>query len=162
MISSRTLSLGVVGLALLITVPPKLRDFSVVQKQLSHNLEQASTDFLAREGFETETGTRFGFFVVTAQKNDCHLQIQGTAAEGFDADAKRASAPKNAQLVFEYRGKLWMREPTFRATVSEFVNRLKWRFDVGNSWSPMISVLATGPCAIETLPWGELASIQAN
>jgi hypothetical protein len=160
--SSRVLSLGAVGLALLITVPPKLRDPSVVQQKLSHNLEQASAGLLAREGFETTLGNRYGFFLVTAQKNDCHVQIQGTPAEGFDFDAKMATAPKDSQLVFEYRGKLWTHEPTLRATITEFLNRLKWRFDLDNSWSPVISILASGPCAIEKLPWEELASIEAN
>jgi hypothetical protein len=143
-------------------VPLKLSDFPAVQQRISHNLEQASAALLTREGFEIEIGNRFGFFVINAQENNCRLQVREAAARGFNADAIKADAPKGAQFVFEYRGKLWLSQPTFRATVSETWNRLKWQLGVDSSWSPVISIAAVGPCAIETLPWDGLASIRAN
>jgi hypothetical protein len=159
---SRLLSLTALGIAIVITVPLKLSDFAAVEQRLSHNLEQASTAFLAREGFETENGKRFGFFLINAQDNNCQLQLREAASEGFNADAIRADTPKDTQLVFEYRGKLWISHPTFRAAVSKAWNRLKWRLGVDSSWSPVISIAAVGRCAIETLPWDELATIRAN
>jgi hypothetical protein len=160
--SSRVLSLGALGIALLITVPLKLSDFSAVQQRLSHNLEQATAALLTREGFEVEIGNRFGFFVINAQGNNCRLQIREAASEGFNAEAIKADTPKDAQSVFEYRGKLWMSQPTFRATISKIWNRVKWQLGADSLWSPVISIAAVGPCAIETLPWDELASIRAR
>ena len=161
--SSRMLSLGALGIALVITVPPKLRDFSVVQQTLRDNLEKASANLLARDGFKLEIKEPlWRSFLINARRNDCQLQIRELATEGFDADAIKAEAPKDAQLVFEYRGKLWMNDPTFRATTSEFWNRLKWRFGVDSSWSPVISITAIGSCAIESMSWDELARIHAN
>ena len=61
-----------------------------------------------------------------------------------------------------YRGKLWTNHPTFRATISELWMRLQRRLGFNSSWSPVISIAAVGPCAIETLPWDELATIRAN
>jgi hypothetical protein len=161
--SSRLLSLGALGLALAITVPPKLRDFSVVQQTLRDNLEKASAGLLARDGFEFKIREPLSWsFVMDARRDDCQLQIQQLATEGFNADAIKIRAPKDAQFVFEYRGKLWMSDPAFRATTTELWNRIKWRFGANSSWSPVISITAVGPCAIKSMPWEELASIQAN
>ena len=160
--SSRVLSLVALAIAIIITVPLKLHDFAADQQRLRYNLQQASVALLAREGFEIEIGTRFGFFVINAQEKDCRLQIRETATEGFNADLMKADAPKDAQLVFAYRGKLWTNHPTFRATISELWMRLQRRLGFNSSWSPVISIAAVGPCAIETLPWDELATIRAN
>lgn len=161
--SSRLLSLGALGIALIITVPPKLRDFSVVQQTLRDNAEKASANLLARNGFAIEMSEPLPWsFVINAQRNDCQLQIRELATEGFDVDAIRAKAPKDARFVFEYRGKLRSDDPTFKATIAEFWNRLKWRFGVDSSWSPVISIVAAGPCAIESMSWDELATIQTN
>jgi hypothetical protein len=157
------LSIVALGIALVITVPPKLRDFSVVQQALRDNLERASANLLARDGFAIDIREPLPWsFVINAQRKNCQLQIRKLANEGFDVAAIKAEAPKDAQFVFEYRGKLWMTDPTFRATVSEFWDRLKWRFGMDSSWSPVISVTAVGPCAIETMSWDKLGRIQAN
>jgi hypothetical protein len=158
---SRLLSFGLVGIALVITVPLKLRNFAAAQQTLNQNLEKASATMLARKGFNIKIADRVGF-VVNAQKDDCQLQIRKAAIAGFNLDAIRADAPKGAQLAFAYQGKLWTSHPRFRATLSEIWNRLTWQLGVGGSWSPVISVAALGPCAIEKLPWSELASIHAN
>jgi hypothetical protein len=160
--SSRVLSFLALAIAIMVTVPLKLNDFTADQQRLRHNLQQATAALLAREGYEIEIGTRFGFFVIKAQKKDCRLQIRETATEGFNADLIKADVPKDARLVFAYRGKLWTNHPTFRATISELWMRLQWRLGFNSSWSPVISITALGPCAIETLPWDELATIQAN
>ncbi len=164
--SSRVLSLGALGLAIIITVRLKLSDslsdFPAVQQRLGHNFEQATAALLAREGFAVEVGDSSGYFVINAQKNDCRLRLGEAAPEGYNIDAIRADAPKDAQLTFEYRGKLWMSHPTLRATISEFWSRVKWQLGVDNSWSPVISIAAVGPCPIETLDWDKLANIRAN
>ena len=160
--SSRLFSLGALGLALVITVPPKLRDFSVIQQTVRDNLERASVSMLARDGFAIEIKKPSWSFIINARRSDCQLQIRELAPEGFDADAIKVGAPEDSQFVFEYRGKLLMSDPAFRATIAEFWNRLKWRFGVDSSWSPVISIAAVGACAIKSMPWGEIASIQAN
>lgn len=158
---SRVLSVGLVGIAIVVTVPLKLRDFAAAQRSLNQNLEQASAAMLAREGFDINIGDRAGF-VVNAQKGNCQLQIRKAAIAGFNLDAIKADAPKGAQLAFAFQGKLLTNHPRFRATFSEIWNRLAWQLGVGGSWSPVISIAAVGSCAIANLPWGELASIQAN
>lgn len=164
--SSRLLSLGAIGVALVITVPPKLSDslsdLPAVQQRLAHNLEQETTALLAREGFAIEVAHRFEYFEINAQKNDCGLHIREAAAEGYNVEDIKTEVTKDAQLVFEYRGKLWISFPTFHATISKFWNRVKWRLGADSSWSPVISIAAVGRCEIETLPWDELASIRAN
>ena len=53
--SSRVLSLLiVVGLALLVTVPPKLADFTAAQQSLNRNLQQAIVAMLASKGFDSQ------------------------------------------------------------------------------------------------------------
>jgi len=160
--SSRLLSITAIGLALVVTVPFKLSNFTATQRALSDNLEQVSAALLARQGYKTEIDHRLGFFVINAQQNECRLQIREEAPEGFNTEAIIAHAPKDTELSFEYRGKLWTAPPTLRATLSKTWNRLKWGLGVDNSWSPVIAVAATGSCAIGTLPWDELASIRAN
>jgi hypothetical protein len=90
------------------------------------------------------------------------LQIRDAAARGYNVDEIKTEAPKGSQLVFAYRGTLWTSHPTLHATISELWNRLKWQLGVDNSWSPVISIAAVGPCAIETLQLERLASIRAD
>jgi hypothetical protein len=160
--SSRVLSIGALGIALALTVPLKLSDLSAFKEPLSHNLQQASAALLTRGGFEVKMGNSLGFPVIDAQQNNCRLQIRQTVAAGFNVDAIKENAPKDAWLVFEYRGKLWMSHPTVRATISEILSRLKWQLGADDSWSPVIAITAFGACAIETLPWDEVASIRAK
>jgi hypothetical protein len=159
---SRVLSLGALALVLTVTTVPKLREFTAAPRKLSENLEQASAAVLVREGFKVNIGYRFGAFVIDAQANECRLQIREAAAEGFNAEVIKENVPKDAHLVFVFRGKLWMSHPTLRATISEIWDRVKWKLGVASSWSPVISVAAIGSCPLETLPWSNLASIQAN
>jgi hypothetical protein len=156
------LSMGVLGIALAVTVPWKLSDLTAFKEPLSHNLQQASAAFLTRYGFEVKIGNSFGSPVVDAQRNNCRLQIRQTVAAGFNVDAIKELAPKDAQLVFEYRGKLWKNHPTVHATISEIWSRLKWQLGLDNMWLPVISIATVGACSIETLPWDELASIRVN
>ena len=159
---SRLLSLLGLGLAILITVPLKLSDFEAIQTRISNNLERATAAFLSHEGFEVEVDSRIDAFVINARANDCHLQIREARTEGFNTDAIKATAPTGAQFVFEYRGKLWMSQPKFTATMLKFWNRVKWQLGLDSIWSPVISIAAVGPCALETLGWNELANIRAN
>ena len=155
-------SLGALGIALAITVPLKLNDLTAFKEPLNHNLQQASAAFLTRYGFEVKIGSILGSPVIDAQQSNCRLQIRQTVAAGFNVDAIKELAPKDAQFAFEFRGKLWKNHPTIRATISEIWSRLKWQLGLDNTWWPVISIATVGPCAIETLPWDELASIRAN
>ena len=159
---SRIISLGVVGIAILITVPLKVSNFGVVQKKLSDSLEQATIAILVREGFEVTTGNRYGSFLITAQQNDCQLQIQEAAAEGFDVDAIGVNGNRDARIAFEYNGKLSTSHPTIRATISKIFDRFEWKLGMTTSWSPVISITSIGHCPLNTIPWREVATIQAN
>ena len=158
--SSRVLSVViVVGLALLVTVPLKLADFSAAKQTLSRNLHQSIVAMLASEGFDIKSGKIFGDFVVDAQHDGCHLQLREATA--FNVVAIK-NVSKDARLAFEYRGVIWESHPTLRAIISENWNRLKWHFKIDNSWSPVVSVAAKGACEIAALPWQRIAMIRAN
>jgi hypothetical protein len=158
--SSRVLSIViVVGLALLVTVPLKLADFSAAKRTLSRNLHQAIVAMLASEGFDIRSGNIFDDFIVDAQHDACHLQLR--EARAFNVDAIR-NASKDAWLTFEYRGEIWESHPTLRAVISENWNRLRWHFKIDNSWLPVVSVAAKGPCEIGALPWHSIAKIRTN
>jgi hypothetical protein len=156
---SRILSFGALGIALVITLPLKL---TFVPQKLSSNFEEAIVALLTHEGFKIKIGNRFGLFVISAMHNNCRLEIREAFAQGYNTDAVEADSPKDAQFVFEYNGKLWTKLPTFRATISGLWSRFKWQLGMDTWWSPVASIAAVGPCAIETLPWHELASIRAN
>ena len=161
--SSRVLSLLiVVGLALVITVPPKLADFAVAEQALNQHLQQAIVAMLTSEGFEIKSSDIFdSFVVVDAQHDDCHLQLRKVPAQGYNVDALKRDS-KDAQLAFEYRGELWKSHPTLRATISEIWSRFKWHLKIDNSWSPVISVMAKGACDIAALPWARIATIRVE
>ncbi len=159
--SSRVLSLVVIGLALVVTVPLKLADYAAAKYALSRNLQQAIVAMLTSEGFEVKTGDVFGSFVVDALHNDCRLQLREAAAQGYNADAI-TNASKGARLAFEYRGELWESHPTLRATIAEIWDRFRWHLGIDNSWSPVVSIAAKGPCAINALPWQGIAKIQTD
>jgi len=140
----------------------KLYDFASVRDALSRDLEEACVAFFKREGFDVETGTRFGFFVIDARLNDCRLEVSEAVPEGYNADAVAAHAPQGAQVFFEYHGELSSVHPTTRATLARLWNQLKWQLDLDKSWSPVLAIAAVGPCAVATLPWSELATIREN
>ena len=149
----------VVGLALLVTVPLKLADFSAAKRTLSRDLHEAIVAMLASEGFDISSGNIFDDFIVDAQHDACRLQLR--EARAFNVDAIK-NASKDARLTFEYRGEIWESHPTLRAVISENWNRLKWHFKMDNSWSPVVSVAAKGPCDIGALPWQQIATIRAD
>ena len=158
--SSRVLSVAiVVGLALLVTVPLKLADFSAAKRTLSRNLHQAIVAMLASQGFEIKSGNIFDDFIVDAQHDACHLQLREATA--FNVDAIK-SASKDARMAFEYRGEIWGSHPTLRAIISQNWNRLKWHFKMDNSWSPVVSVAAKGACEIGALPWQRIGMIRLD
>ena len=64
--SSRMLSLGVLGIALLITVPPKLSDYEALEIRLDHAVEEASTALLERRDYELKVENRSGYFEIDA------------------------------------------------------------------------------------------------
>lgn len=160
--SSRVLSLIiVVGLALLVTVPPKLADFTTGQQSLDRHLQQAIVAMLASKGFDIKSSDNVEGVVVDAQQDDCHLQLRKVPAQGFNVDALKRDS-KGAQLAFAYRGELSERHPTLRATISQIWSRLRWHLKIDNSWSPVVSVTAKGACAIATLPWARIATISTE
>ena len=161
--SSRALSLLiVVGLALIITVPLKLANFAGAEQSVNRHLQQAIIAMLASEGFDIKSADISGnVVVVDAQRDGCHLQLRNVPAQGYVVDALK-NASKDAQLAFEYRGKLSERHPTLRATMSEIWSRLKWRLKIENSWSPVVSVVANGACNTAALPWSRIATIRMN
>lgn len=158
---SRTLSFAAIGAALLITVPAKLGDYNVVADRVSDDLERSLVSFLNREGFRTEIGHRFGAFEINAYRGGCRLQIKEAAAQGYNTDEIAAKLPKDAALVFAYRGKLWISHPTFRATVAQIWNRLRWRFGIDDAWSPVVAIASVGACPVDALPWRDIAIMHA-
>ena len=115
--SSRVLSLIiVVGLALLVTVPPKLADFTAAEQSLNRHLQQAIEAMLASKGFDIKSSDNLDGVVVDAQRDDCHLQLRKVPAQGYNVDALKRDS-KDAQLAFAYRGELSEGHPTLRATI---------------------------------------------
>lgn len=159
--SSRVLSLAALGIAIAITVSLKTIEINPVKRATSDDLKQAVVKLLAREGFVTEIGKRNGF-VVSAHRDDCRLQVQEAYAEGYNLDAIVFYMPKGARLAFAFRGQLSDRHPTAGATISSIWTRLKWRLGIDSAWSPPLAIASTGVCAVETLPWNELAEIRAE
>ena len=160
--SSRVLSLLiVVGLALLVTVPPKLADFATAQHSLNHHLQQAIVAMLASKGFDIKSSDNVDGVVVDAQHDDCHLQLRKVPVQGYNVDALRKDL-KDAQLAFAYRGELSESHPTLRATISEIWSRVRWHLKIDDAWSPVVSVTAKGPCGIAELPWARIASISTE
>jgi hypothetical protein len=151
----------VVGLALLVTVPLKLASFADAEQSLNRHFQQAIVAMLAGEGFNVKSSENFGSFVVDAQHDDCHLQLRKVPAQGYNVDALKIES-EGVQLAFEYRGELWERLPTLRATISEIWSRLKWHLKIDDSWSPVVSVTAKGACRIAALPWARIATISTE
>jgi len=151
----------IVGLALLVTVPPKLADFTAAQQSLNRHLQQAIVAMLASKGFDIKSSDNVDGVVVDAQQDDCHLQFRKVPAQGFNVDALKRDS-KDAQLAFAYRGELSELHPTLRATISEIWSRLRWHLKIDDSWWPVVSVTAKGACAIAALPWARIATISAE
>jgi hypothetical protein len=151
----------VIGLALLVTVPPKLADFTAAQQSLNRHLQQAIVAKLASKGFDIKSSDNVGGVVVDAQQGNCHLQLRKVPAQGFNVDALKRDS-KDAQLAFAYRGELSERHPTLRATISEIWSRLRWHLKIDDSWSPVVAVTAKGACGIAALPWARIATTSTD
>jgi hypothetical protein len=128
--------------------------------RVSDDLERAVVTLLNREGFRTELGHKFGQFEINAFRDACRLQIKEAAAQDYNTAGISAEMPKDAQLVFAYGGELWKKHPTIRATLAQIWNRLRWRFGVDDSWSPVVAIAAVGSCPLNSLPWEQIANIR--
>ena len=153
--SSRVLSLIiVVGLALLVTVPPKLADFTAAEQSLNRHLQQAIVAMLASKGFDIKSSDNVDGGCCRCAARRLPPAAQKSTSPRLQCGCIKAGS-KDAQLAFAYRGELSERHPTLRATISEIWSRLRWHLKIDDSWSPVVSVTAKGACAIAALPWAK-------
>jgi len=155
---SRALKIATLAIAIILTVTLKTFTTDRAQPPTSNNLKEAVVRLLEHHGFAIQVGNRAGF-VVEAQRESCHLQIQEAAAEGYNLDAIMSHAPPQARLVFAYRGDLLSQLPRFRIVISKLWNRIEWKLRLSSSWSPVLSIIPVGDCRLNDLPWNELAEL---
>jgi hypothetical protein len=159
--SSRALKIAALAAAIAATVAVKAVTANRVDPATIDNLRGAVVKLLSRERFETQVSNRFGF-VVDAQRDRCRLQVRQTFFEGFNLDANSLNAPKGARILFAYRGELLREYPALRISTARNWHRIMWRLGVDDGWVPPVTIAAIGDCALENLPWGELAGLHAS
>ena len=118
---------------------------------------------LASEGFETrivETNRSPGI-VVEANRGGCRIIAGDYPVHETFKDVYTQLAAPAGELSFAYRGRLYTRQPKIRSLADYYFWPELKRIGVENRRAPVIAVIASRGCALETVPWEESALVEA-
>jgi len=153
----RALKLGVVAAVFAATIALKSTGPKEAPRPTGIDLDQTIENWLARQGFAVSPGA-FGHGSL-GRKNDCQVHVENVELDGENLQAMRIREPDNAREFFVYRGRILSDYPSLRVDVGEIWRRISLRLGFSASRVPCLVIWATGPCAVEALPWMELAEI---
>lgn len=119
-------------------------------------LQTAIVALLSRAGFSVERKTLLAGFEIIGRSGDCRLTVRDTFPQGYNLETIVAWTPKDAQLLYAFRGELYPEAPISRATAAHVWARVLRQFGLSSTWSPMVAVASTPTCTPSAIPWGEL------
>jgi hypothetical protein len=113
--------------------------------------------FSVRHGFETPDEQRPAEGLMQATSGACRLLIGQMDPNGYNLVAFNRLARSVGRVAFVFNGVVYREAPLAR-TIADYVwMRLRQRLGLHVYWHPAYAVAATDKCALEALPWSEIA-----
>jgi len=147
-----------VFLALAIALTVSLK---VMVRDTNQNAHLAVLDsvvaFLTRHQFQSH-GTPDGSRIYASSGN-CRLAMRQVDPQGYNLDAIKTIDAKEGQLFFVFKGLVYTDQPLASTILSHYWFRLQQKLGLHPSWNPVLAVVSSDSCAMDALPWKELAQL---
>jgi hypothetical protein len=96
--------------------------------------------------------------LIRATTGQCSLVFAKASAYGWSTHLIRDVAGSNPMVVL-FRGKLYPEQPVLKTLLTHIWSRMLRIIGLVRQPTPVIAVIAAGPCEIERLPWTELRGL---
>jgi hypothetical protein len=123
----------------------------------SSSVKDKILEFFLRQQFEAALTEARKVDVIHVTAGACRMLVVGTP--GSTPDAFRELATPSDHLYLVFRGQVYTQELTWLPFLSWKWSRLLRRLKLTTQETPLISVLAGGPCEVQRLPWEELREL---
>jgi hypothetical protein len=115
-------------------------------------------EFLSRHGFEVTKRTFGDVAFSDATAGACRMIVVEVSPDGWTRDIIRQIVGTTEHQFFAFRGSTYTEQPTWLTISDHWWSQSLRKLGFARRDAPIIAVSATGPCAPERLPWGELSS----
>ena len=121
---------------------------------------EAVSAVLARQGFTVGANAAdIDLLTVFAHARHCDLRLAVVSPHGWHRNLVRRLVAPDEKIVFVFDGKTYDDQPVWRTWASFYEARVRQYLGLDAATKPVLAVLATPSCAIESLPWSEVATV---
>lgn len=113
--------------------------------------------FSARHGFEAPGEQRPAGTLIQATSGRCRLLMGQMHHRGLNLDSFDRLAESVGRVVFVFGGTIYRQQPVALTSLDHYWTRLQQRIGLSVAWHPVYAVAATDTCALDALPWTEIA-----
>jgi hypothetical protein len=123
------------------------------------SLGEAVASFLVQHGFESRVEKRFGQVFVHANSGKCRMLL--TEAVPQNSGTVELLAKPVGRLSYVFDGAVYEHEPSPASVlIGEYWTRVSIKMGLSpNHHRRVLAVAASNDCAIDALPWSELAEL---
>jgi hypothetical protein len=97
--------------------------------------------------------------MLPAIKGGCNLRVAEVSPIGWHRDVLARLALPEEQVAFVFDGNVFSAQPVWKTFISHNWNRLLAYAGLHPPDQPVLGIIASPGCALQELPWGELASL---
>jgi len=114
--------------------------------------------FLARQGFEPDRAVAIQHPIgVSGHSGGCQLFVAEVAPQGWQRYIPRRVASDGDQVFFFFRGHKYQDQPVWLTRLSGYWNSFLRNLGFNSLVEPVLGIVASPPCDLNTMPWQELA-----
>jgi hypothetical protein len=96
---------------------------------------------------------------IYAASGDCRLVIKQVLPQGYNLNAIKAMIAQEGRLSFVFDGRVYGERPPATTTLSHYWTRLRQQLGLKAREKPVLAVASSESCAVDALPWKEIAEL---
>ena len=145
------------AIALTVSLKVMVRDTETQNAHLA--VQDAVVAFLTRHQFQSH-GMPDGRRVYAASGN-CRLLIREMIPQGWNLDSIKTLDTQEGRLSFVFKGMVYTDQPINigNTTLTHYWTRLQQKLGLDSVSNPVLAVVASESCSLDTLPWKEIAEL---
>jgi hypothetical protein len=120
-------------------------------------LGEAVVPFLLEHGFESHLEKSSDGVLVHATAGQCRMLISEATPQGWDRHQNELLAKPVGRLSYIFDGALRPNEPFLAPMLDRWWMRVRIKLGLSPNYHPVFAVAASEDCAVDTLPWWQLA-----
>lgn len=116
-------------------------------------------EFLDGQGFSVEPPTSdVDLFSLMATNGECQALVAVLSPQGWHRDVIRGLTPAGDRLHIFYDGENYQDQPVFRTRMANYVDVMLRATGLPVRPKPVIGVIASAPCNLDTAQWNEMSA----